>query len=196
MSVSRTQIYEKLLEPEEWVDAYGDDFYRYARALLRDPGSAEEVVQETFLAGIQYHAEFAGNGCQRAWLLRILKRKVVDVVRSRTRLRQSREYEPDPTALLFDQNGRWKPGAFASIRPDYQAESSELWAIVRTCLELLPAGQADVFMLSAMEGMEYQEICKELKISVSNFWVRLHRARLSLAKCVSSKWFFDEEASE
>ena len=42
---------------------------------------------------------------------------------------------------------------------------------------------------NVMEGMDTQEICRELGISSSNLWVRLHRARLGLAKCVASRWY-------
>ena len=53
----------------------------------------------------------------------------------------------------------------------------------------LPSNQADVFMLSVMEEMDSEEICQELSITPSNLWVRMHRARLGLAKCVGAKWF-------
>lgn len=196
MSISQTQAFEKTLDPEDWVDAYGDSFYRFAKSRLRDAGAAEEAVQETFLAGIRYLDKYEGRGSQRAWLMTILRRKVIDHVRSRNKLEQSWAGETDPTALLFDENGRWKPGALPQMDPDSRLESRELWAIVKSCLEHLPQGQADVFVLSVMEEMKNQEICKELDISPSNLWVRLHRARLSLAKCVGSKWFSEQESAE
>ncbi|MFN3190835.1 MAG: sigma-70 family RNA polymerase sigma factor [Aureliella sp.] len=180
----------EVLDPEDWVDAYGDDFFRYARSRLRDAAAAEEVVQEAFMAGIRHLNSFAGSGSQRAWLMTILRRKVIDYVRSRNRiLEQSWAGETDPTALLFDENGRWKPGALPKVEPGARLESSELWDVVKGCLEGLPTGQADVFVLSVIDEMETEEICKELDITPSNLWVRLHRARLGLAKCVGTKWF-------
>lgn len=177
------------LDPEEWVDAYGDLFYRYAYSRLRDVGSAEEVVQEAFLSGIRHLNSFSGTGSQRAWLMTILRRKVIDFVRKRNRqLEESWAGETDPTTLLFDENGRWKPGLLPSFEPGARLESSELWAVVKECLKAIPAGQADVFVLSVVEEMDSDEICKVLEISPSNLWVRLHRARLGLAKCVGAKW--------
>ena len=61
------------------------------------------------------------------------------------------------------------------------------------CLSHLPPGQADVFVLSVMEEMDSDEICRELEITSANLWTRLHRARLGLAKCVGSRWFTDGE---
>ncbi len=190
MSASSEQLQGQALDPSQWVDAYGDYLFRFAMSRLHDPSSAEEVVQETFLAGIRSQEQFAGAGTQRAWLMGILKRKIVDVLRARSRTKQVANDDGfDPTALLFDVNGRWKAGVLPELAPDEQVENSELWAIVKGCLEHLPRGQADVFVLNAMENMGTEEICKELGISASNVWVRLHRARLSLAKCVGAKWF-------
>ena len=65
---------------------------------------------------------------------------------------------------------------------------SELSEVVQECLKDIPKGQADVFVLSVMEEMDSDSICEQLSITPSNMWVRMHRARLGLAKCVSAKW--------
>ena len=181
------------LDPEQWVDEYGDYLYRYAYSRLRNATSAEEVVQETFVAGVRYQQQYRGAGSERGWLLTILKRKIVDYVRSRARRSEENGFEQqDPTAMLFDENGRWKKGILPDMSPERDLHMRELWQIVRDCLSSLPRGQADVFVLSVMEEMDSDEICRQLDITPSNFWVRLHRARLGLAKCVGAKWFQDE----
>ena len=193
MSIEQTaEVEQSVLPPEQWVDQYGDFLFRYANSRLRNPAAAEEVVQETFLAGIRHVDQFAGRGSQRGWLLGILKRKIVDMVRSRARQERQTTYtdSSDPTVQLFDENGSWFSGAMRwSPQPDEKIQSRELWQIVANCLTTLPPGQADVFMLSVMEEMDSDAICRELNISPSNLWVRMHRARLGLAKCVGSKWF-------
>jgi RNA polymerase sigma-70 factor (ECF subfamily) len=181
-------------DPVDWVDLYGDYLYRYAVSRLRDSNVAEDVVQETFIAGIRHHDQFSGKGSQRGWLLGILKRKIIDYVRKRNRQERvgSFEDETDPTVLLFDANGQWKKNALPDTSPDRNIQSLELNEIVQDCLTHLPQGQADVFILSVMEELESEQICQELDITPQNLWVRLHRARLGLAKCVSSKWYQEE----
>ena len=183
---------EQVLEPDQWVEAYGNYLFRYAFSRLRDANAAEEVLQETFLAGIKHHQQFAGKGTQRAWLLGILKRKIVDYVRSRAKAENADATEDGEVKLeerLFDESGNWREGAkrwaFESGR---NLQSEELWAIVRDCLSHVPPNQANVFVLSVMEEMASEEICTQLSISQSNLWVRLHRARLHLADCVGSRW--------
>ncbi|MEM9646502.1 MAG: sigma-70 family RNA polymerase sigma factor [Planctomycetota bacterium] len=180
-----------VLDPTAWVDRYSDYLFRYAFSRLREANAAEEVVQETFLSGVRYAEQFSGRGTERAWLLGILKRKIIDFVRLRDKHAASSPYqdEIDLTAQLFDATGNWKPGALGwTPAPGQKIELSELWSVVKGCLKTLPASQADVFMLSVVEEMNSEDICEQLGISSSNFWVRMHRARLGLAACVGKKW--------
>ncbi|MCA9129406.1 MAG: sigma-70 family RNA polymerase sigma factor [Planctomycetales bacterium] len=176
------------LAPEHWVDEYGDAFFRYAISRLRDPNAAEEAVQETFLAGIRGYKQYAGNGAQRSWLMSILRNKVVDIIRARSRFPSVIDADQDPATLLFDTNGQWKAGVMPDIPPEAAVEAGELWEIVRHCLKFLPQRQADVFSLRVLEGRTRDEVCRDLSISMANYSVRLYRARLNLARCVGSKW--------
>ena len=186
------------LNPDEWVDEYGDYLYRYALSRLRSPAAAEEAVQESFLAAIRYRHQYSGAGAERAWLLGILKRKIIDSFRKRRRDERAVAYEDesDPTAQLFDQAGQWSNHVPWAELPEARLQSSELVGVVEDCLTHLPQGQADVFVLSVMEEMDSEDICRELDITPSNYWVRMHRARLGLAKCVSSKWQLDERGAD
>ncbi len=181
---------EAAVSPEYWVDRYGDYLFRFALSRLRDESEAEEIVQETFLKGIRSQHQFTGRGSQRGWLMSILKRKIIDFMRARAREQNRRPQidDFDPTALLFDIDGRWKPGVLPTFTAEQELQSDEFWNVVRECLASIPQRQADVFVLSVLDEMDSDKICQELDITPSNMWVRLHRARLGLAKCVGSKW--------
>ncbi len=180
-----------LLDPATWVDKYGNSLFRYALSRLRNSDAAEEVVQETFLAALKAVDQFSSTGTEGAWLLGILKRKIVDYVRSR-KLNTSTTADEDPTESLFDEKGNWRsdPRIFG-IQPDSLLQRAEFWQIFRNCLAGLPQRQADVFMLREMEEISSERICKELEISSSNLWVLLHRARLRLSDCIQSHWSGD-----
>lgn len=178
------------IAPEEWVDRYGDHLYRFARVRLRNASEAEEAVQETFLSAIAGQDQYSGSGSQRNWLISILRRKIVDAMRRRAKLKRvaANQVGLDSAVLFFDHEGRWKPGSLPYVTPESGLEARELWQVVHECLKQLVPSQADVFVLSVIEEMSAERICEELDISLSNMWVRLHRARLGLAKCVASKW--------
>ncbi len=182
------------LDPASWVEAYGDSLYRFALSRLRDVESAEEVVQETFVAALRAREQYAGKGSEGAWLLGICKRKVIDYVRRRNRPDSSGggDFGPDPSETMFDEKGNWrKDPRVLKNRPEGGLEREEFWQAFRGCLKSLSQRQADVFTLRELEEMTSVEICKELKVSASNLWVLLHRARLRLTGCMQShleKW--------
>ncbi|NQT41672.1 MAG: sigma-70 family RNA polymerase sigma factor [Planctomycetes bacterium] len=177
------------LDPATWVDRHGDMLFRYALSRLRDPDSAEEVVQESFVAALHAVAQYSGTGAEGAWLLGILKRKIIDYIRRRNRPDSGvgGEADEDPIGSCFDAKGNWQfDPRLAGARPEAHMEREEFWQAFRGCLAGLPQRQADVFSLREIEEMSSDNICKELRITASNLWVLLHRARLRLVRCMTS----------
>jgi RNA polymerase sigma-70 factor (ECF subfamily) len=164
-------------DPSTWVDEHGDYLYRYALSRLRDANAAEEVVQQSFLAALKHLQQFSGRGSLRAWLLGILKRKVIDYVRQRNRASYlSDEAVPEITDRLFGRNGSWTDQIRATGWKAFDSlEREEFWQILKGCLQGLPNRQADVFVLREMDDKSTEDICKVLEISPSNLWVLLHR---------------------
>ena len=76
-----------------------------------------------------------------------------------------------------------------SIRENDSIENVELGLAIQACISGLPEKQAQVFEMKTMLGMETEDICKELKISPSNLWVIVHRARTALMSCLNENWF-------
>ena len=62
---------EASLDPTGWVDNYGNALYRYAMSRLRDGEASEEVVQETFVAGLRLVDQYSGSGSELVWLINI-----------------------------------------------------------------------------------------------------------------------------
>ncbi len=177
-------------DPEQWLERYGDYLFRYAMSRLRDADAAEEVVQETLVAALANVKQFAGRGSERGWLIGILKRKIVDTIRRRTRMR-ARGFDDgdDPADLLFDERGHWRREAWEkSELPSTAMENQEFWDALWECLEGVPQRQADAFTLRELEGVSTESICQELGVTPSHVWVLLYRARTRLAQCLKSRW--------
>ncbi len=186
---SRTESQQ--IDPSAWVESHGDYLYRFALSRLRDPESAEEVVQEAMFSALKNIGQYAGRGSERAWLLGILKLKIIDVYRKRKRDPiNSDEGSSDLANMLFDQNGSWKKEVRSAIRTSLDSlEREDFWKILRICLQALPQRQSDVFSLRVMDEESSDNICKELAITSTNYWVLLHRARLQLSSCMKQRWF-------
>jgi RNA polymerase sigma-70 factor (ECF subfamily) len=175
-----------------WVDQHGDYLYRYALLRLRNVQDAEDVVQETLLAGFRARDRFAGRSAVRSWLTAILKRKIVDWHRTKGRRERALDPRPPEDLLdqLFDERGKWRhpPGSWEAP-PESVLERKEFWQVLRRCLGRLPARTAQAFTLCEIEERSNQEVRQDLRVSPSNLWVLLHRARVGLSRCLDVHWF-------
>lgn len=158
---------------------------------MGDPGSAEDVVQETFVAALEGRVNFRGDSAERTWLIGILRHKIADWWRARNR--SSAVELPDDDADDFTAAGSWRrpPGAWSGSTAELERE--EFWRAVRACLSTMPARQARIFMLTTVEMVETELVCKEERVTPANFWVLMHRARHRLRKCMGQRWFGEEQ---
>ena len=166
---------------------------RFALLQLRSPELAEDSVQEALLAVLEKPDQFAGASSLRTYVIGILKFKIIDSLRVAGRTMQI-ETEPDQSEAdvidhLFTANGHTVDPPRAWGNPDAILEQRDFFRVLEICLEKLPAQNARVFMMREWLDLETEEICKELKLSSSNLWVILYRARLRLRECLDINWF-------
>ena len=166
---------------------------RYALLQLRDAELAEDVVQETLLAALEGRAGFSGRSSQKTWLTGILKHKIIDAMRRKSREQplSPRDGESDADAVdaLFKQDGHWQQFPTEWGNPERALEDKEFWDVFERCSQLLPERTARAFMMREVMELTTGEICKALDITPTNLWVMLHRARLSLRECLEINWF-------
>lgn len=176
------------VDPSKWLDLYGNALFAYASSFLRNREFAEEVVQETFLAALKHKDQFRGVGTEGAWLMGILKRKLIDHLRSRARQPLSLENPDTAVDSMFDKKGHWLKSCKASsyMRLD-RLEAEEFREIFSMCFQGLPKSQASTFLLKVVQQESTEEVCKQLEISATNLYVLMHRARIRLAECIKSR---------
>jgi len=182
--------------PADWLDQYGDALYRFAMARLHDEPLAEDLVQETLLAGLKARERFAGNASEKTWLTGILKHKIVDHFR-----KSSRETVQDiDDAMIsraadswFDERGRWRLDVGRWCSPEESLLQDQFWRVLTECVERLPTRLARLFALREIDGLSSDEICEVMNISTTNnLWVMLSRMRLRLRNCLDANWFGKE----
>ena len=183
------------LDPSAWVDAHGDMLYRYALVRVRKPEVAEDLVQETLLAAWQGRKEYAGKSAERTWLVGILRHKIMDHLRSRSRgMGEDKQVShSDWLEEFFDDRGRWirKPDPSA-IRPEALLEKQEFWGVFDQCLDDLPPRHREAFARRVIEQEDTGEICKAMGVTATNLWVILFRARTQMRRCLTLRWFHQE----
>ena len=149
------------------VQHYGPQLHRYARASLRDPGVADEVVQDAFVAAWQHLHEYRGDASLRTWLFAILSRKICD-----HRRRRSLAMVDDP-GLDWSDGGRTDPFAAAS--------ANGFMADLRLALAELPDRQRECWLLREVEDMSYPEIAVVTGLSDGAARGHVMRARTALS---------------
>lgn len=176
------------LQPEKWVSQYADLLYRFALVRVRDHEVSRDLVQETFIAAWKALPEFKGASSEKTWLYAILRNKIIDHFRAASRGLTERFAETPPEEnAYFDEVDHWSE-ACAPREWGHRVEKKEFYDVLRRCTERLQAVQAAVFTMKYLDDLDSGEICKELKISASNYWVLLHRAKLQLRSCLEKNW--------
>src|SRR5438128_3306826 len=172
---------------------------RVAVLQLRDNTLAEDVVQETLLASLQGESGFSGKSSVKTWLTGILKHKIVDAIRRKSRepafATLDEECQIDDFDALFDETGHWENPPADWGDPESQLSRQQFFDVMQFCLEKLPPNTARVFMMREVLELETTEICKELRITSTNLWVILYRARMSLRQCLEQHWFASQARS-
>lgn len=179
------------IDTAQWVDRYADYLFNYAITRVNDTYMAEELVQETFIAGLKSMKNFKGEATERTWLVSILKRKIIDQYRKSNSKKGQAEVRMD-FSTTSEQDGDWLEEQVedtATLNAESHLENKELGLAIEICLEKLPIKQAEVFKQKTILEQETETICKEHNISASNLWVIIHRARVQLMQCLNEEWF-------
>lgn len=171
---------------------YADYLYNFAISRVSDPHVAEDLVQETFISALKNYDSFEGKSKESTWLTAILKNKIIDHYRKKVkhylhdsidRLSSSDEF--------FDDKGSWykdqRPSKW-DFDTDRAIEQQEFYATLQECLTRLNEIQRIAFVMKHMDDVNTDDICKELNVTASNYWVIMHRAKLQLRKCLETNW--------
>ena len=174
------------VDPDRWVDDHGDYLFRYALLRVGRRETAEDLVQETFLAALHGAHSFAGQSAERTWLTGILNNKVVDRLRRDSRLRPESDLGIDEGIdALFDQSGHWKkPPREWGCDPCELLQRREFWEAFERCRGGLPDRLREVLSLRLIDGLAPEVVCGTLGITPANLWTMLHRARVRLLQCL------------
>ncbi len=186
------------LRPLDWLDEHGDALFAFAILRVKHAELAEDLVQETLLAGIKAAPRFDGRSSVRTWLIGILKRKIVDHYR-----RSETEEKHLRHAVQTQQSSPQNPKSASPWHADHQAwkhdpsatlQSTEFWSVFEECRSKMPPKLLSAFVLREMDRISYSLICKQLGISATNLSVRLYRARMYMRRCLELNWFHDESS--
>ncbi|PIR16248.1 MAG: RNA polymerase subunit sigma [Elusimicrobia bacterium CG11_big_fil_rev_8_21_14_0_20_64_6] len=187
-----------MTEPATWVDAYGDRLFRYALSRVRDGGSAEDLIQDTFVTALKSRDRFKGDSSELTWMTGILRNKIFEYYRRQAKETPLRPLDEESGSEQDFFDGRhWSVAAAPRDwggEPAKSAESAEFAAALRRCLDALTEKVAGAFILREMEGVAADEVAGALGVPPGHLAVLLYRARMRLRSCLEKNHFAPEGA--
>ncbi len=138
--------------------------YRTAYATLRDPGVAEEILQDTFLRAYRSIHTLEDHNCLSAWLHRIALNLSYNWLKKRR--------------LSLEPLAEWAENLFTDQRetPERSAELGELRDLVREAINSLDFKHRAVIVLYYLQGFSLAQIAYILDCPVGTVKSRLHYA--------------------
>jgi len=159
------------------VKQYEKNIYRLALNFVREPSTAEDLLQETFLRAYLKLDQFQGDSRFYTWLVRIAVNLALMELRNRRR-RGKAVFLDDPVEADGDQLPREIEDWGRDPEQDYG--NNELKQLLDAALSRLEPSYRTVVHLRDVEGYSTEETAAMLNLSVPATKSRLLRARLQL----------------
>jgi len=160
---------------EELFNRYRNQVFSLAYRMTGNPSDAEDLCQEIFLQVMRKVGSFEGRSSFSTWLYRVAMNRSRDYLRRKKR-------SPELLSQDGDAPERFDPQAGTSPGLESVAIASEAQRIVHEALVKLPMSLRAPLVLHELEGMQYHEVARLLKLPVGTVKSRIFRARIKLAE--------------
>jgi len=144
--------------------------YQYAGRLVRDPQTAEDIVQDVFVRLWAGRSGLAIHTSLRSYLYTAVRNGCFNHLQH-LQVRDSRRDEIQQTAP-------------PEPTPEQILDARDFERAVNLAVEELPPACREVFLLRKQDGLSYAEIAELQGVSVNTVKTQLSRALKALLKCM------------
>ena len=167
----QTALFEVLMR------RHNERVYRAARAIVKDDGEVEDIMQQAYVNAYSHLRQFDGRSRFLTWLTRIAIHEAL------TRARRRGRYTSIDPEHTFDLTLVTSTASTQDL--ERLAFSRELEALMESAIDRLSDGAREVFILRTVEGMSTEEVAAALDVSEAAVKTRLSRARAALRRALS-----------
>ncbi len=154
-------------------DLFSRKVLNFIYRMVASKEEAEDLTQETFITVYQKLGSLKDNAKFEPWLFRIARNNVYQKYRRHTPVTVSVD--------VRDEEGRSAPELVDERKdPQESFQAGELERVVRRVIIDLPEKYREVFILSAIHNLSYQEIADIVGRSLPSVKTDIHRARLQV----------------
>jgi RNA polymerase sigma-70 factor (ECF subfamily) len=168
-------------------DRHAQTVYNMIARIVQEPGTADEVLQDTFWQVWQKAGEFHGSGAVVAWLYRIARNRSLDQLRRR---------KARPQPLSSDESGEqniWSTLVAAGAEVERITEHAWRRQHVREALTSLPADQRQCLELAYFEGMSQRQIAEHTATPIGTVKTRVRMGLEKLERILRAAGYQPED---
>jgi len=158
-----------------------DVLYRQALHLVRNPDSAEDLVQETYLHAFNKFESFTAGTNLKAWMARILFNQFVNQYRRNKK--EGPQVDLATVEPFLGEDVAAPSNAETETPTELMHDERFLESLegpVRRELEGLDERFRDVLLLNTVGGESYADIAEKLDVPIGTVMSRLHRAKATM----------------
>ncbi len=166
------------------VRRHNQRLFRVARAIVRNDGEAEDVVQASYVKAFTHLDGFRGDAQLVTWLTRITVNEAGERLRRRrptTGIEQI-EVEQAQSAQIIQF-----PSLQMQADPETEMSRQEVRDVLERAIDTIPDAFRVVFVLRDIEGLSTEETAQHLSLRADTVKTRLHRARKLMRAAIEAQ---------
>ncbi len=148
--------------------------------MLQHTEEAEDALQETFIQVFESIQSFKEESSLATWIYRIAIRKALE------KLRRNKTRQRLHNILPWWMPQEKKSDSALFLHPGIAIEHKEKAAVLFKAIKALPEKQQLAFTLIKVEGMNYDEACNIMQLSIKAVESLTSRAKANLQKELES----------
>jgi RNA polymerase sigma-70 factor (ECF subfamily) len=166
------------------VKRYQGPLYNFALRHLRNPSSAEEVVQDAFVRLVQNAADFKHEARFSTWMFTIVRNLCIDQIRKQS-LRRHPSLEEPKRAGEGEGPTLGEQTADSKANVERTAVSTEIRERLMQAVDALPDEQREVFLMREVSNLPFKEIAEIVGIPENTVKSRMRYALERLQAALS-----------
>ncbi len=166
------------------VKRYQGPLYNFALRHLRNPSSAEEVVQDAFVRLVQNAGDFKHEARFSTWMFTIVRNLCIDQIRKQSLRRHPSLQEPK-RAGEGEGPSLGEHTADSKANVERTAVSTEIRERLMQAVDALPDEQREVFLMREVSNLPFKEIAEIVGIPENTVKSRMRYALERLQAALS-----------
>ncbi|MCP5503226.1 MAG: sigma-70 family RNA polymerase sigma factor [Leptospiraceae bacterium] len=155
------------------MDKYQDQVFAQALKYTGNPDEAEDITQEVFLKAYESLSAFRGESQFSSWLYRITQNELIKRIRTRSRLPEQLEENPETSFSYSDMFKKWS----ASLSPEVNLIKEEMAQRIHSLIGRLPLNYKKPLVLYYFDNMSYKEISESLNLKMNTLKSYIFRGK-------------------